>query len=261
MSEENLNNDAPQHTEVELKAMEMGWRPKEQFEGSEDDFIDAKEFVRRQPLFEKISHQSREIKDVKRALEALKTHYTTVRETEYKRALDVLKRERKTALTDGDGDKFDALDEEIKLVEKQVEDIKQIKDAPLVDTPQEHPEFTSWKSQNSWYEKTAYMRQFADDYGTQLAAKGVPPAEVLKEVAKAVRKEFPHKFVNPNKELAPNVNSGGSGDRKGGSNMASFEASLTDQERNIMNTLIKSDPKTFTKEKYLADLKAAKERS
>ena len=41
-----------QHTPdpIETRALEMGWRPKEEFDGNEEDFIDAKEFVRRKPL-------------------------------------------------------------------------------------------------------------------------------------------------------------------------------------------------------------------
>ena len=34
-------------SEIEVKAMNMGWRPIEEFDGPEDEFIDAKEFVRR----------------------------------------------------------------------------------------------------------------------------------------------------------------------------------------------------------------------
>jgi hypothetical protein len=253
---EQTEQEVSQVSEIEQKALEMGWRPKEEFDGDETEFIDAKEFVRRQPLFDKISHQSREIKEVRKALEALKTHYTTVRESEYERALTSLKQARKTALSDGDGDRFDALDDEIKVVEKQVESIKAVKDTQIVQDSQEHPEFTSWKNQNRWYESTGYMRKFADDFGTELAARGVPPAEVLKQVAQAVRKEFPGKFSNPNKENAAPVNSGASG---GNQRSASIEGSLTEQERTIMNTLVRSG--TITKEKYLADLKAIKERS
>jgi len=254
--EDTGSEGTPQFNEVEQKALEMGWRSKDNFDGPEDEFIDAKEFVRRQPLFDKISHQSREIKEVRKALEALKTHYTTVRETEYERAISALKKEREVAIAEGDGPRFTALDEEIKGVEKQADAIKEIKEKPLVDTPTEHPEFTSWKNQNRWYETTGYMRKFADDLGTELAQKGLPPAEVLKQVSQAVKKEFPQKFVNPNKADAPFTNSGASGSRGGST---SVESSLTEQERNIMNTLVRSG--TITKEKYLADLKAIKERS
>jgi hypothetical protein len=240
---------APAYSDMELKALDMGWRPKDQFNGSEDDFIDAKEFVRRQPLFDKIAHQSRELKEVKSAVDALKTHYTAVRETEYKRALQALKQQRKDALSVGDGDRFEQIDDEIKLVETQVEQLKEVASPQVSNEP--HPQFVHWVNANPWYNSTKYMREYADEVGRDLHARGMQPDAVLKEVEKAVRKEFPQKFSNPNKESAPNVESGARGQAtKSGS------VELTEQERSIMNTLVRSG--TITKEKYLADLKAIK---
>jgi hypothetical protein len=244
----------PEYTAIEQKAMELGWRPKAEFEGGEEDFIEAKEFVRRQPLFEKISQQSREIKEVRKALEALKTHYTTVKETEYTRALNQLKEARKTAISEGDGERFDALDQEIKTVEGQVEAIKEAKEQPLVQDTQVHPEFQAWLNQNKWFTETKYMRDWAEEYGQHLHARGASPSEVLKQVSQAVKKEFPHKFTNPNKQTAPNVESGG---KSSGSSTKKFsEGDLSEQEVKIMNTLVRQG--VMTKEKYLADLLAVK---
>ena len=53
---QNLEQEAPELSPIEQKAIQMGWRPKEQFEGDEEEFIDAKEFVRRQPLFDRIEN-------------------------------------------------------------------------------------------------------------------------------------------------------------------------------------------------------------
>jgi hypothetical protein len=242
---------APQTSEMESQALQMGWRPKEEFNGPEDAFIDAKEFVRRQPLFDKISQQSREIKEVRKALEAFKLHYTTVKETEYNRALDQLKDARKAALSDGDGDRFEAIDKEIKNVETQVTAIKQAQEIPLVKDEVVHPEFQAWQNQNRWYTETKYMREYADEYGAKLAASGMTPSDVLQAVSKAVKKEFPHKFVNANKAGAPNVESGSTGGKSGGK---FTEANLTDFQRQVMNTLVRSG--TLTKEKYLADIAA-----
>jgi len=247
--------DTPQYTDIELRAMDMGWRPREEFNGADEDFIEAKEYVNRKPLFDKIEYQSKELKSVKRALDALKTHYTKVQETEYERALNSLKQQRKQALTEGDGDKFEAVDVEIKNVERQAREIKAIH----VDTsvPEVNPEFQSWLNKNTWYNDTQYMRAFADDYGTRLAANGMAPSEVLVQVEKAVRKEFPQKFRNPNKEDAGDVGNSRSA-RNTSSRQSSDEAGLNEQERKIMNDLVRSG--VMTKEKYIADLKAVKAR-
>lgn len=254
-SGEQVQEQAPQVSEIETQALNMGWRPKEEFDGPEEAFIDAKEFVRRQPLFDKISQQSREIKEVRKALEAFKLHYTTVKETEYNRALTQLKDARKAALSDGDGDRFEAIDQEIKSVESQVTAIKQAQDQPLVKDEVVHPEFQAWVNQNRWYSETKYMREFADEHGAKLAASGMARADVLKAVTQAVRKEFPQKFTNPNKATAPDVGNGAAGAKQGGK---FTEANLSPMEKQIMQTLVRSGQ--ITKEKYLADLASVHEK-
>lgn len=239
-------------SEIEVKAMNMGWRPIEEFDGPEDEFIDAKEFVRRAPLFDKIEHQSKELKNVRKALEALKTHYTRVQETEYNRALASLKEARKEALSQGDGDRFELIDNEITKVEKQVADIKQVQETPLVQDEVVHPEWQNWNNKNPWYQAVDYMRNYADQVGAKFAAQGMQPSEVLKEVEKAVRKEFPHKFNNPNKDSAPDVESS----RQISRSSRKDNIELTEQERKVMNTLVSTGQ--LTKEKYLADLKKIK---
>lgn len=256
--DENIENtpgeNTPQYTEVEQRAIEMGWRPKTEFNGNEADFIDAKEFVNRKPLFDKIEHQSRQLKQVTRALEALKTHYTKVQETEFNRALSALKEERKSALRDGDGDKFEAIDSQIKTVEHQITEVQRAAAAPVVEQNETPQVFNDWVSRNTWYNSSKAMRAFADELGRELAGT-MEPTEVLKRVEQSVRSEFPHKFTNPNKQAAPEVGSS----RVSPSTRGSDDFQLTETERQIMNTLIRSDPKLFNKETYIAQLKAARE--
>lgn len=239
-----------EYSPIEQKALELGWRPKEEFDGDDEAFIDAKEFVRRQPLFDKISSQSREIKEVRKALDAFKQHYTVVQESAYQKALKELKSARAQAVSEGDGEKFDALDAEVKSVEKQVEVLKYAQVAPV--SGESHPEFEAWQNQNRWYSTTKYMREYADEYGAELHKKGYSPAEVLKAVSEAVKKEFPHKFVNPNKETALPTQGGTKSTRK----VDNFESTLSQDEKRVMDTLVRAN--AITKEKYLADLKKIK---
>ena len=247
--------DTPQEpaqlSEVEQRAMEMGWRPKEEFDGDEDSFIDAKEFVRRKPLFDKIETQSKEIKNVRKAIEALQQHYTAREAAAVEQALAKLRTARKEAIADSDGESFDAIDTEIKRVEKESERLKAL-DKQEPEAPEIHPEFAAWTNRNRWYNDTQYMRAWADDEGVKLARQGKTPAEVLRILEVAVKKEFPQKFTNPNKASAPDVESGSRGNS--GTKSDGFE--MTDQERKIMNTLVAS--KTMTKEKYIEQLKAIK---
>lgn len=246
-------NTEQEHSEVspiEARARELGWRPKEEYQGDEDNFVDAKEFVQRQPLFEKIEHQSRELKNVKKTLDALKGHYTKVQETEYQRALATLEAKKAEAISDADGAKTIQIERQIANAQREFREIQQQEQTPANDPA----EFVSWKAKNAWYEKDESMRIFADALGTKLAKDGMTPAEVLDSVAKKVKTEFPHKFVNPNKANAPDVGVSGGNGRS--SSSEKFE--LSDIERSVMNTLVRDG--TMTKEQYIADLKKIRNR-
>lgn len=261
MSDQELNQEVPADNtppaeEVkadpyETKALEMGWRPKDEWEGPEEDFIDAKEFVRRQPLFEKIEHQSKAIKQLEKAFDALKTHHTKVKESEYQRALKSLKDARKEALREGEHERALAYEEKIEEVEQQKAEFEQ--EAQQVDIPkqaEEHPEFVSWKEQNRWYTRDSELKEFADTYGITLARKGMAPAKVLDEVAKKVRQAFPEKFRNPNKDKASAVETP---TRRAA---ASDSIEMTDDEVRIMKTIVRSG--AMTEAEYKKELKRVK---
>ena len=101
---------------TELQAMESGWVPKDKYSGDEHKWVDAGEFLRRGELFSKIEDQSKQLKDVRRALDEMKKLHSQVREVEYKRALDALRQQKKDALIDGDAEAVIAADERIDLV-------------------------------------------------------------------------------------------------------------------------------------------------
>lgn len=200
----------PSPTEVEARA--SGWVPKEEYTGEENKWVDADEFVRRGPLFEKINIQNRELKEVKKALAQLATHHASVREDAYKRALDDLKAQKKEAYTEGDPDKLIDIDEQISEVKEAQKAFKaeQLTEA-AAEAKQIHPEFEAWINKNTWYTNNSPMRAFADALGTELSAKGFTPPQVLSEVEKQVKTEFKHKFTNPNREKPNPVEGTGKG--------------------------------------------------
>lgn len=241
-----------QFSEIEQKAIDMGWRPRQEFEGSDDDFIDAKEFVRRKPLFDKIEHTSRELKNVKKTLDSFKQHYSRVEEVAVQKAILQLKNARKEALAEGDGERFEQIDEQLQTAQSQLRQIEVAKNTPAVEDDTPHPDFVAFKNRNGWYQSDNEMTAFADKLGMGLAATGMSPQEVLKEIEQQIRTRFSSKFRNTRKEDAPDVNNS----RNGGKPPKNEEANLTEDERKIMNTLVRSG--AITKEKYIADLKKIK---
>ena len=245
--ETSTSETAKELSPMEQKALEQGWRPKEEFNGDPESFIDAAEFVRRGELFSKIEHQSKELKQVRQALEALKDHHSKVKETEYKRALASLDSARKQALADGETERFFALEEKIEEVKaEKAEFDAELKSVPTKDAPQPPQEFVNWVNQNKWYESDKAMRAYADRLGAELASS-YPPATVLTMVEKEVKKEFSHKFTNPKTTRPMAVEPAG----RGGSTSGGF--ALTPDERDIMRKFVRSD--VMTEQEYIAELK------
>jgi len=165
-----------------------------------------------------------------------------------------LKQEKKAALNEGDADRVVEIDDRISLVKDQQKYDAQQAAAQVV--PQEiHPELKSWISRNGWYETTASMRGWADARGTELAQEGKSPTEVLSTLEREVKTRFSEKFRNPNRDKAAAVET--NAPRRGTKADAEFE--LSDVEKQVMNTLVKTG--VMTKEKYIADLKAIKEKN
>jgi hypothetical protein len=253
MAEQNTENNIPEPSPVEQRAMEQGWVPQDQWEGSPDDWRPAKEFVDRGELLSKISEQKRELKSIRSAMEEFGKHHSRVRQVEYERALASLKAQKKEALNDGNADAVIEIDDQIDAVKEEARKSQQ--PVPQVNTEPD-PIYTTWVNKNSWYNSERAMKAFADEVARETFASGERDrAVILASVEKAVKKEFPHKFTNPNREKAGPV--------EGSTNKTtvrkeSIESSMNDAEKAIMNKLVRTG--TITKEKYLEEFKAIKSR-
>ena len=250
--EDNLPQDGEQNIDqpvelspVQQEAVDAGWAPKENYKGDPEKWVDAAEFLRRGELFKKIESQSRELKDVKRALTEMKKLHSEVREVEYARALEALKAQKKAALEEGDADAVINAEERIELVKEQQRALVKETAEPQT-SGEEHPEFVEWKNKNNWYTSNRAMKAFADTLGADLAAEGLTPQQVLKRVEQEVRKEFPQRFENPRQNKPSGVESPAP---RGGS---SGQYQLTADEKKIMHTFVRTG--VMTEKEYIAEL-------
>lgn len=208
---DNTPNEGEEHvyTAIEQEAMAQGWRPKEEYQGDPDRFIDAGEFVRRGELFGKIDSQNRELKQIKQALDQFKQHHANVEKVAYDRAIADLKKQQRAALREGDLDLHEELEDKREaLIEEREEFVsKQARQETVPAGPA--PEFVQWTKANPWYSTDIAMTATADRIGLELAKRrpDLSPADVLKEVEKQVKQEFKHKFENPNRQRAGAVES------------------------------------------------------
>lgn len=245
------DTSAPEVNESETQARAQGWVPKDEWTG-QGKWRDAEAFLDRGELFSKIDAQRREVRELRKTQEAFNAHLDTVRKAEFKRALEIIRKEKKDALVEGDPDAVIAADEKMLALQ---EEARHHAAQPAVNTqvdPDAPAQFAAWQAKNTWYsESNRAMKAFADVEGIKLAQSGMSASEVLKEIESQVRKEFPEKFTNPNRTRASAVEAGAS---KGVSSKENY--ALSDDERNVMNRLVKSG--IMTKEDYIRDLKSAK---
>jgi hypothetical protein len=174
--------------QVEREARNLGWKPKEEFRGKEDDWVSAEEFLEKgknilpilsannkrlqQDLLTrdaKIGTLEAQIRNANVAIEKLEKHYTEAN----KRAVDNAKRELRRELIEARKD--DDVDKQLELEEKldeldratQVTEIqsKDKKDDPPANQPT--PEMQAWYRANPWFgtdqKKTKIVSRIAED--------------------------------------------------------------------------------------------------
>lgn len=240
------------YSEDEQRAMEHGWRPKEEFTGDIKKWVSAEEFLRRGELFDKIDVMGRDLRDTKKALKLLQAHHEQLRELDYKKVMQSLKEEKKQAYEEGNHDKLVELDDQLLSLREQERQEKQVVQQQAA---QPDPRFVQWVGQNTWYTQDQELRTFGDEVGVSYARTNPEksPDEVLKYVESRVRKAFPEKFVNPNRSK-PNAVTSGTGQK--GATQRENDYPLTDDERRAMQTFIRQG--ILTKEEYIADIKRIK---
>ena len=189
--------NAPDPTEV--AAREKGWRPKEEFAGDPEDWVDAKEFVSREPLYKALHKANREIKRVKREQDTFKQLYDKLENTAKEKAIAELREQLRVAAEEKDIEAALSIKDKITELEVKSEE-----------SAVKNEEFETWLESNDWYESDEDLRDFADGMGFALVKKNkdMPLEQIYEKVTKAAKEAFPNKFGNPNKTKPNAVDSG-----------------------------------------------------
>jgi hypothetical protein len=241
----------PVLTEIEQRASSQGWVPQDEWDGDPDQWRPAKEFIDRGELFKKIEDQNRTIKEFKRTLEEFGQHHAKVRDVEFQRALNMLRAQKKDALELGEAGKVVDIDERIDAVKNAQYAARVTPVVNLPDIPEDNPVFNNWVDRNGWYHNNKAMRAYADRIGNELGSRGnISATDLLTQVEQEVKKEFAHKFENPNRQRASSVE----GSTNRGSSGRGDKIELTADERRVAERFIKTIP-GYTMEKYKEELK------
>lgn len=242
---EEVTENEPEVDPIAEKAMKMGWRPKDQFSGDPDTWVDAAEFVRREPLFEQIRKYKKKVEDAERNVRKLAEHNSKVEKVAFERAIETLKKQKVDALESGDHRRVVEIDDEIAQ-----------RRANAMPPPNHNP-FDDWLKENTWYEDNPEMADVADRAGMRY--KSMHPEadanECFEYAFRAVKKQFPNEFGDAGeraaeqpqraKPKAPAVESGRSQAVK-----KTYFNQLTQEEQQYVSSMLRVPGITLDKESY-----------
>lgn len=221
------------------KASAAGWRPLEEFDGDPEQWVDAKEFVKRAPLYEKNHKLKKELADIKATLHEVKGHITKVSQAAYNKAVADLTAQRDEAIDNGDRATVKELD-------------KQIKEAEAIKTPADtvHPAIKAWEDENGkWFYADAEVADFGMAFAERYLARNPGDfAGAMEKMEDAVKKAYPDKFENPKRKAPPAVETGG----KSAGAKTFTKSDLTDEQRSVMNRFVRQG--VMSEEDYIKEL-------
>ena len=249
----------------EQKAMQHGWVPKEQWDGNPEEWIPAKVFNMRGDFFSRIAKDKKEISELRQTVDHLVDPSRKAYDAGYKQGLAELRAERREALEAGDVERVEQLEDKIdEFKEEHAAKKQEFEQKVTKQQAQENPVFDTWHVENDWYMADATLTTYANEVASEVAGKAqasgvqVDYPKLLQEITRKVKQKFPERFGRTKVVEKPSAVEGGSNsadDKSTSKRSAKFsEADLSDQDKRIMETVLKTTK--LTKEEYLEQVGA-----
>lgn len=179
------------------KANKIGWVGKDEWVAAgkdPDEWVDHAEYVRRKPLFDKIHTLSKALKDKDEKIEAVSKYAQKAAEIAREKAIKEFEEERRKAVEVGDIEAFEAADKQLQEARKE----PVVEESPAApEIPPVIQEFA--KRNDKWFEKDKAMTIFMVETTKEYTAAGMTLEKAMERAESDVKKEFAHKFENPNK--------------------------------------------------------------
>jgi len=197
--------------------------------------------------FKKLEQKHEELKsDLEKVIQFNEKQAKRLKEEGYKQALKEIEERKKAAVEEGNYS-------EVQKADADKDKITQEFNKP--ETPKTDAEFEQFKKENDWYDSDPELRWWANTAGFGLAdaliRSGKPRSEAFKKVAEEVKKRFPEKFTNPNREKAPSVEGdAGTKGKTNGKGFADLPDSAKKQYKRIKDQMALKG-REYKKEDYL----------
>lgn len=227
--------------QAEERAKRLGWRPKEEYNGDPNNWVDADTFVKKGeeelPLIRDTNRKlERKIGDMEKSMERMKKFTELQIKSAKEKALEELRLKNAKAVEEEEittQEAFNRYEQGKQEIEESYAEPKEEEDT----SPKVPQEVEDWVASNPWFTKDYQLNQAAQFYERQLG--DMPLAEKLEEVKKKVMQDFPNKFSNP-KRRAPQGVEGGGGIHSGGGKQGITVNDLSADDRRDAERLIRS---------------------
>jgi hypothetical protein len=235
--------------------------------------VDAEKFVQRGreilPILRKnnasliadLQQTKEQLKEFRQAAEEFKAFQKDSYErkvADYETRLSQLRESKAQAISDGDGQKANALDEQLDATKADIKEAKQAaadadKPLPMPPVPTNiDPVLQTWLDRNTWFGQDRRLTAVANGVGESLrlefpSLKGEAFLEKLDEV---LQEELPNRFKPKVKANGSAVESGSGRQPRGGTSSRSYD-NLPPEAKAACDRFVKQ--KLMTKEAYVAE--------
>lgn len=275
-TQETTGQDDAARAEVEARARDRGWAPKDEWRGDPEKWVDADEFVQRSDdrpaylradnerldqanaaLRQQVTEVQGTIKDQGELIRELLGQQKTIAQQAYDRARRDIEREMDAAVEAGDTDGYKAKKAELQELDSQrPEPAKAEPEKPDDgnkggEPPRPDLETEGWIRDNPWFSNDALLNEAAIRFEPLVARENpnFTTRERLDEVAKRVRQMYPKRFENPRRREPAAVSPTSPPPRSGGEKKHTV-ADLPDEAREQMAKIIALTP-GYTEQEYL----------
>jgi hypothetical protein len=195
-------------SEIEAKAREAGWKPKDKWKGDQSRWTDAETFLERTrpaKIRESVDELTRENRDLKKQIADAQAQFgkrlekmETLNKVQRRKMYAEIETARRAAVEVGDTAEYDRQNEmEQQLFQAEQDAGKATAKADEPEAPKaDNPEILQWISENSWFNKSPMLTKAAEGISQQLAEDepGLTLKENLAKTRAEIIKRFPEKF-------------------------------------------------------------------
>lgn len=192
-----VEDKTPEPSPYDALAQDMGWRPKEEFQGNPEDWKDAETFIRDGRDIQRSTSQ--ELKALRQTVETIGKTSATIVKQEVDRRVSELTAQHDKAVEDGDSKRAFEIAQDISTT---------LSTKPTTTAPPAEAQMFADRNKG-WFQKDALATATAIEVCNRLAAQGYDTKTQLDAAEKEVRRQRPDLFGMNGSKPAPGVHQPG----------------------------------------------------